>query len=498
MDEVSVEIENVKGIVARHFPVYETRVGPQVVSFLCEVDPRTLYSAFDALRVEMLEAGYIPLLREEAGEFVIHVQRKPTVRFRGIQVNAALLVITLLTTIFAGMMHWSSYDRVGVFTADAILYGSLFFAFPLMLILGTHEMGHYLMARKHKVAASLPFFIPSIYPLGTFGAVISMREPIPDKRALLDIGLAGPLAGLAVTIPLAILGLWLTDMGAKTVSVAEQGGAILVSFPILYEILGLFFPIESGVALHPLAFASWVGFFVTALNLLPAGQFDGGHIARALLGEKARYVSYVVVAILFMFSFFYVGWAIIAILLIFIGLRHPPPLNDFTTLDVKRKLVGGFTVVVFLMTFVLVPMQEIPAEYDFEFRDFVDQTQEIARADVNMSEISCSAVPDGTNCTYEFVVNNTGNKHLNLTLNATVAWSEMMAWIALPDLPGIAANSTINFVLNASTNRTVSLILFFPSTPIPHGNYRTDVTGTVEGLPVQIEKYLVVWVDTDA
>lgn len=498
MDEISVEIENVRGIVAKHFPVYETRVGPQVVSFLCEVNAETLHASFDALRVEMLQAGYIPLLRQEAGEYIIHVQRKPVARFRGTQVNAALLVVTILTTIFAGMLHWASYDDVNWFGAEAILYGTLFFAFPLLLILGTHEMGHYLMARKHKVAASLPFFIPSIPPLGTFGAVISMREPIPDKRALLDIGLAGPLAGLAVTIPLAILGLWLTDLGAKTVSVAEQGGAILISFPLLYEILGLFFPIESGVALHPLAFASWVGFFVTALNLLPAGQFDGGHIARALLGEKARYVSYVVVAILFMFSFFYVGWAIIAIIMVFIGLRHPPPLNDFTPLDIKRKLVGGFTVLVFLMTFVLVPMQEIPAEYDFEFRDFVDQTQEIVRVDVNMSELPCSAVPTGTNCTYEFIINNTGNKHLQLTLNATVTWSEMSAWIALPDFPGIAVNSTVSFTLNATTNTTVSLILFFPSAPVPHGNYKTEVTVTIEGAPVQIEKPLAVWVDTDA
>jgi membrane-associated protease RseP (regulator of RpoE activity) len=498
MDEVSVEIENVKGMVAKHFPVYDTRVGPQVVSFLCHVDPTALHSSFDALRLELLQAGYIPLLRKEGGEFIIHVQRKPTARFRGTQVNAALLVITILTTMFAGMLHWASYDGVDMFTADAILYGTVFFAFPLLLILGTHEMGHYLMARKHKVAASLPFFIPSIPPLGTFGAVISMREPIPDKRALLDIGLAGPLAGLAITIPLAVLGLWLTDVGARTVSVAEQGGAILISFPLLYEILGMFLPIESGVALHPLAFASWVGFFVTALNLLPAGQFDGGHVARALLGENARFVSYAVIAILFMFSFFYVGWAIIAILLVFIGLRHPPPLNDFTALDVKRRFLGGFTVLVFLLTFVLVPMQEIPAEHDFEFRDFVDQAQEIQRSDVNMSAILCAAVPSGTNCTYQFAVNNTGNMHLNLTLSASVAWSEMRAWISLPDFPAVAVNSTVNFVLNATTNATVSLILFFPSSPTPHGNYRTQITGTVEGAPVQVEKNLEIWVNTDA
>jgi hypothetical protein len=205
-----------------------------------------------------------------------------------------------------------------------------------------------------------------------------------------------------------------------------------------------------------------------------------------------------VIAILFMFSFFYVGWAIIAILLVFIGLRHPPPLNDYTSLDVKRRFLGGFTVLVFLLTFVLVPIQEIPAEYEFEFRDLADQGQEIERADVNMSAILCAAVPSGTNCTYQFVVNNTGNMHLNLTLGATVAWSEMRAWISLPDFPAVPVNSSVNFVLNATTNTTVSMILFFPSTPTPHGNYRTQVTGTVEDAPVQIEKALEIWVDTDA
>jgi membrane-associated protease RseP (regulator of RpoE activity) len=497
MDEVSVEIENVKGMVAKHFPVYETRVGPQVVSFLCHIEPKTLHTSFDAMRVEMLQAGYIPLLRKEGGEFIIHVQRKPAARFRGTQVNAALLVITILTTMIAGMLHWASYDNVDMFTASAVLNGTVFFAFPLLLILGTHEMGHYLMARKHKVAASLPFFIPSIPPLGTFGAVISMREPIPDKRALLDIGLSGPLAGLAITIPLAVLGLWLTNEGARTISIAEQGGAILISFPLLYEILGLFFPIEAGVALHPLAFASWVGFFVTALNLLPAGQFDGGHVARALLGENARYVSYGVIAILFMFSFFYVGWAIIAILLMFIGLRHPPPLNDFTSLDLKRRFMGGFTVLVFLLTFVLVPMQEIPAEYGFEFRDLSEQEEEIMRADVNMSEMGCVVVTNGTECPYEFVVNNTGNMNLNLTLRATISWSKMNASMTLPDYPQIEANATVNFVLNATENTTVELVLFFPNEPFG-GAWETGVTGIIEGAPVQLEKDLEVWVDTDA
>ncbi|MFQ6128370.1 MAG: site-2 protease family protein [Thermoplasmata archaeon] len=481
--------------MAKYFPVYETRVGPQVISFLCHVDVRTLHSSFDSLRLDMLRTGYIPFLRKEAGEFIIHVQKKPAARYRGIQVNATLLVITILTTTFAGMVLWASYDRIGLFSVNSVLYGSLFFAFPLLLILGTHEMGHYLMARRHKVSASLPFFIPSIPPLGTFGAVISMREPIPDKRALLDIGIAGPLSGLATTVPIATMGLWLTNLGARTVSVAEQAGALVPSFPLLYEIIGLFVPVQAGVLLHPLAFAGWVGFFVTALNLLPAGQFDGGHVARALLGEKARYLSYAVIAALFMFSFFYFGWAIIAILMVFIGLRHPPPLNDFTPLDFKRRFVGGFTVFVFILTFVLIPIQEIPAEYDFEFRDFTNQTEAIVMVNTTTSNMTCVDVPSGRNCTYNFIMNNTGNMNLNITLEATVAWSEMAAWLAFPDIPEIEPNSTVNLILNASSNVTVSLVLFFPTDPTPIGNYKTQVIGSIINVPVRQDKQLEIWVD---
>lgn len=498
MEEVSAEIETMKGIVAKHFPVYETRVGPQIVSFLCEIDPKTLHESFDALRLEMLGTGYIPFLRKEAGEFVIHVQRKPLARYRGTHVNVALLVITILTTVFAGMIHWASYEQIDIFAAEAMLYGSIFFAFPLLLILGTHEMGHYLMARRHKVAASLPFFIPSIPPLGTFGAVISMREPIPDKRALLDIGIAGPLSGLAITIPIAVIGLWLTDIGARTISVAETGGSILVSFPLLYEIVSMFVPVQSGVALHPMAFAAWVGFFVTALNLLPAGQLDGGHVARALLGENAKYLSYAAVAGLFIFSFFYFGWAIIAILIVFLGMRHPPPLNDFTPLDIKRRAAGGFTVFVLLITFVLVPVQEIPAEYEFEFRDSVYQTVEISRVDLNLSEVPCTPVANGTNCTYNFIANNTGNKHLDITMQATVAWSEMRAWISLPDFPDVETNSTVTFRLNVTANTTISLIVFFPDDPVPHGDYRTQVHATIDNARTRIEKQVEIWIDVDA
>jgi Zn-dependent protease len=389
------------------------------------------------------------------------------------------------------MVQWASYDQVPLFSAQSVLFGSLSFALPLLLILGTHEMGHYLMARRHKVAASLPFFIPSIPPLGTFGAVISMREPIPDKRALLDIGIAGPLAGLAMTIPLAILGLWLTDVGGKTVSIAEQGGAILVSFPLLYEILALFMPVSAGMALHPLAFAAWVGFFVTALNLLPAGQLDGGHIARALLGEKARYLSYAAVAALFVFSFFYVGWAIIAILIVFLGVRHPPPLNDFTALDLKRRFAGGFTVFILVFTFVLIPVQEVPATYDFEFRDYADQTEVIEIVNTTTDDMDCVAVPTGRNCTFRFVVNNTGNQNLNITFEAWVGWG---GWLVFPDIPEIEPNATATIRLNASANETVFLVLYFPWTA-GDGKLNVEVEGIINNSPVREERQLKISVD---
>jgi Zn-dependent protease len=288
-----------------------------------------------------------------------------------------------------------------LFTSDNLIMGVLTFTVPLMAILGVHELGHFFMARRRKVAASLPFFIPSFPPLGTFGAFISLRDPIPNRKALLEIGVAGPLCGLALAIPLGILGLILTNDAAKLAPQNVEGNVLGVSFPLLYILLEQIFPIKGDYLLHPTAFAAWVGILVTAINLLPVGQLDGGHIARALLGDKTRYLSWAVAAVLLAMSLFYFGWILFAMLVILLGVRHPPPLNDISPLGRKRAIVGVLSFVVLIAAFVPAPLVSISQDYGFELTP--------------AGELNGTIVPGGTFITH-LSVDNTGNTYNEIDL----------------------------------------------------------------------------------
>jgi Zn-dependent protease len=396
--EASQEIEFVKGLVAKRFPVYDVRVNYDVVEFFCRIEPTTLEETFEELRQDMAPHGYIPMVSYDGGEHIIRVARRPKMKYRSTTVNLVFFVITFLTMLLAGVLDWASYaDSSGaLFSADNIVMGTLTFTLPLMAILGVHELGHFFMARRRKVAASLPFFIPSFPPLGTFGAFISLRDPIPNKKALIEIGAAGPICGLLLAIPLAILGLVLTNDGAKLAPHNVTGDVVGVSFPLLYSWLEQLFPITGDYLLHPTAFAAWVGILVTALNLLPVGQLDGGHIARALLGNKTRYLSWAVAAILIGLSLLYTGWFLFAMLVILIGVRHPPPLNDISPLDLKRKLIGVLAFVVLIIAFVPQPMVAITQDYKFELTP------------VDESGLNGTILPGGTFAT-QIIVDNTGN-----------------------------------------------------------------------------------------
>src|SRR5947199_371678 len=166
-----------------------------------------------------------------------------------------------------------------------------------------------------------------------------MRDPIPNRRALLDIGVSGPLVGFAIAIPVTLAGLALSTASTAALPPNAVGEAIRPS--ILFSFLSLFFPLPSSFSLHPLAFAGWVGLFVTAINLLPAGQLDGGHLARALLGRRQFYISWAAALILFGLSAFYPGWFIFGFLILMLGVRHPPPLNDIsgTNVSVNRDTI---------------------------------------------------------------------------------------------------------------------------------------------------------------
>ncbi len=358
------ELDRVRAAVASYFPVYETRVGPQSVLFAVHIDRAQLDPKFDALRQELSRLGYIPILRREAGEEFVEVVRRPKLGPRRPWINLVLLAATIATTVFAGTMIWLTYRGGTVLGPTDVAYGALYFAAPLMAILGVHESAHYLVARRRGLDASLPYFIPipPPYILGTFGAFVSMREPFPDRKALFDVGAAGPLAGFAMSIPISLAGLALS-VHAPVIPASYCGpsilgqsyGNLLLGPSLFWTLLSAFFP-SSIVSLHPLALAGWVGVLVTAINLLPAGSLDGGHVFRALAGDRARYVSYAAALSLFVLGFFYVGWFLFAIIVLVLGLRHPPPLNDVTHLDGKRYAMGALVVGILVSGFVLVPL----------------------------------------------------------------------------------------------------------------------------------------------
>ncbi len=240
------------------------------------------------------------------------------------------------------------------------LLNSLSYAICIMTILLAHEMGHFIMCRKYHVGATWPFFLPiPLPPFGTFGAVIRMKGNIPDKRALFDIGVAGPIGGLIFAIPILIIGLSLSEIHPfpkDTTSYLGLGEPLLFSFFAKIMIGNV--PEGSDVFLSPIAFAGWAGLFVTALNLLPIGQLDGGHVIYALLGKHSGIVYKVGIGIFCLFTIFvFRGWLLFAIMLLLFGFKHPPPVDPFTPLDFKRKLIGILMLVIFVLSFSPIPLR---------------------------------------------------------------------------------------------------------------------------------------------
>lgn len=272
-----------------------------------------------------------------------------------------LLGVTLLTTTAAGtrLLGFTDAQR----QADpSLLWQGLPYALALMLILGCHEMGHYLTARRHRIETTLPYFIPVPFFLGTFGAFIQIRSPVPHRRALFDVGIAGPLAGLVMTLPLLLWGL-----AQSTVVPIPEGGASLLSFeaisPTASTLLALLIKLilgsqigpEQAVHLHPVAIAGCLGLVVTALNLMPVGQLDGGHIVHAMYGQRAgAIIGQVARLLVLLLAFIHSELLIWAILLFFIPAVDQPALNDISELDSRRDLLGLF--VLTLLVLIVLPL----------------------------------------------------------------------------------------------------------------------------------------------
>jgi membrane-associated protease RseP (regulator of RpoE activity) len=225
-----------------------------------------------------------------------------------------------------------------------------------MAILGVHEFGHYFVSSRRHIRVTLPYFIPAPSILGTFGAFIKMKSPVPDKRTLLDIGVAGPLAGFAVALPALIAGLQLSQLAPATkVEGLNLGSSLLLN--LLSHLFVGPIPPNYDLILHPVAFAGWIGTLVTALNLLPLGQLDGGHVAYALLGKKQHLVARLVFFALLLMGFLWQGWLFWALLSLLLGIRHPALLDDWSPLDSRRKALGLFAFLIFILCFIPVPFE---------------------------------------------------------------------------------------------------------------------------------------------
>lgn len=282
--------------------------------------------------------GYYPLIRSEE-ELGIFRLVPPTHRpVSGRWVNILLFLATLITTVFVGATNRGADP----FANPWALVQGLPFAVTLLSILGVHELGHYFTAQRYGITVTLPYFIPAPVGLGTFGAFIKMKSPVGDRRALFDVGIAGPLAGLCVALPAIVVGLSWSELVPE--GATGHGGIVLGSPPLFSLLQWLTLgPIPAGadVLLHPVAFAGWIGLFVTALNLLPIGQLDGGHMAYALVGRHHRKVALVTLLTLIgMGIAYWPGWLFWASLSLILGLKHPPPLDDLTPLDERRRLVA--------------------------------------------------------------------------------------------------------------------------------------------------------------
>lgn len=260
--------------------------------------------------------------------------------------------MTLASTTIAGAF----LAGVNPLEQPRLIHYGFMFSLPLMSILVVHELGHYIAARYHRVMVTPPYFIPAPSIIGTFGAFIKIKSPLPDRNSLIDIGAAGPLAGIAVAIPVLVIGLILSE-AREVVQLSGISLGTSILFEFLTRVVHGAIPEGYDIVLHPVAFAGWIGMLVTALNLLPVGQLDGGHIAYALFGDRYSGVSRVFPILLVPMGILWEGWIIWAILLILLGTGHPPPMDIHTELSSGRKAVGIVSFIIFILCFTPVPVK---------------------------------------------------------------------------------------------------------------------------------------------
>ncbi len=337
-------------------------------------------AAFDRMSEAFEAQGYTAMLRHADDE------RYEVLAIQGVHdsapsnpwINVALFLATLVTVLFVGAASAVQYAELihgGEPVLDLMsilsqLHRGIPFAAALLGILLAHELSHYFVARRYGSPVSLPYFIPMPNLLGTMGAVITQSAPMRDRKTLFDIGVAGPLGGLLVAIPILILGLSLSTVQPPPpgLDVALQEGNSLLYIGLKYLVFGEILPSNGlDVWIHPVAFAGWAGLLVTMINLIPVGQLDGGHVSYALLGRRASQLGYVLIAAMFGWGGFLLlrgneaggFWILWGFMNVILNRKHPPPLDDVTPINRGRVVVSLVMLVIFILTFMPSPLRQI-------------------------------------------------------------------------------------------------------------------------------------------
>ena len=301
------------------------------------------------------EKGFTGIFQKEGDLYKITLGILIKREDRGITpLHVIFFVLTLISTLIVGAIH----AGVNVLKEPLLIYRGIPFSFSLLLILGGHELGHYFTCKKFGIVATPPYFIPFPHPLiGTMGAFIKMKSPVPHKKALLWTGGMGPLVGFILSIIVSSIGLPLS----KIVYVGKTSGGIHLGVPLIMGILQkIFLSIPDAnydIILHPMAFAGWIGIFVTALNLIPLGQLDGGHMAYALFGKKRLFYQIPVMVILFILGFFWAGWWFWLLIVSILGLKHPPVLDEISQFTRADYIFSIVILLVLILSFIPVPFQ---------------------------------------------------------------------------------------------------------------------------------------------
>jgi len=333
-----MQYQQIHSLVQAEFTIEEGFIEHDIPTFFVKLQPNSK-QAFLRLYKQLDPKGLAPFLRKRDDKHVLKIVPKPVVKTSRKTTNIALFLATMATLLITGYLlslNWTQHDP---------LIGATMFTTAMMAILGAHEMAHKLAANKHDVEATYPYFIPGIPPLGTFGAVIQQKSMAPNRDALFDLGMSGPVIGFIITIFVTIVGVQLSQ---RTPIMPPNASPLQV--PLLFDFIYWIFPPNGQgdiLLLHPVAYAGYIGMIITMLNLLPTGMLDGGHVTRVLLGDKTRTVlSYIAIIAMLL-----IGAWLMAILVFFLsGYPHPGSLDDVSKLSMSRKLAAIALIIIFVLT----------------------------------------------------------------------------------------------------------------------------------------------------